>query len=157
MSNTKKILIIGSEGFIGNHLIEFYQEKNYEVWGCDINLPLENNYHFFKNVLTSNFWEHLFEKNKFDYCVNAGGKSNVNESLENPSADFEANVFETFKILDAIRKFNTDCKYLHISSAAVYGNPEELPIKENAPCNPLSPYGWHKLQSEKICDEFSKL
>ena len=157
MSNTKKILIIGSEGFIGNNLIEFYLQHNNEVWGCDLNMPIKNKYHFLKNDFTPNFWNQLFDINHFDYCVNAGGKSNVNESFENPAADFEANVIETYKILDAIRKFNKDCKYLHISSAAVYGNPELLPINENAPCNPLSPYGWHKLLSEKICEEFNKL
>lgn len=157
MPNSKKILIIGSEGFIGNHLIEYYLQRNDEVWGCDLNTPNRSNYHFLKNDFTANFWNQLFEKNQFDYCVNAGGKSNVNASVEYPAEDFDANVNETFKILNAIRLFNKECKYLHISSAAVYGNPEQLPVKENAPCNPLSPYGWHKLLSEKICNEFSKL
>jgi dTDP-glucose 4,6-dehydratase/UDP-glucose 4-epimerase len=157
MSNSKKILIIGSEGFIGSHLIAYYIQRNDEVWGCDLNTLIKINYHFLKNDLNPNFWNQLFEKKQFDYCINAGGKSNVNASVENPAEDFDANVNETFKILNAIRLFNKECKYLHISSAAVYGNPEHLPIKENAPCNPLSPYGWHKLLSEKICNVFSKL
>jgi dTDP-glucose 4,6-dehydratase/UDP-glucose 4-epimerase len=122
-----------------------------------LNNSIKNNYNFIKNDFTVNFWLHFSENNKFDYCVNAGGNSNVNASVENPAEDFHSNVNETFKILDAIRQFNKNCKYLHISSAAVYGNPEQLPIKENDACNPLSPYGCHKLISEKICNEFCKL
>ncbi len=55
------------------------------------------------------------------------------------------------------RKFNGACKYLHISSAAVYGNPEKLPILEDDPKVPLSPYGWHKLMSELACAEYNKV
>lgn len=157
MQTKNKILIIGSEGFIGNHLIEFYLQNNYDVWGCDLNNSIKNNYHFIKNDFASNFWLSIFENNKFDFCVNAGGNSNVNASVENPTQDFYSNVNETFKILEAIRQSNKNCKYLHISSAAVYGNPEKLPIAENDVCNPLSPYGWHKMISENICKEFFDL
>jgi len=54
-------------------------------------------------------------------------------------------------------KFNNKCKYLHISSAAVYGNPKQLPVKETDNCQPLSPYGWHKWMSELICQEYFRL
>jgi nucleoside-diphosphate-sugar epimerase len=53
--------------------------------------------------------------------------------------------------------YSPHCKYLHISSAAVYGNPEKLPIDENALVQPVSPYGWHKFMSEQICKEYFHL
>ena len=53
MSKANKILMIGSEGFIGNHLIEFFLQKKYEVWGSDLNFPIKNNYHFLKNDFTA--------------------------------------------------------------------------------------------------------
>jgi dTDP-glucose 4,6-dehydratase/UDP-glucose 4-epimerase len=157
MTAKNKILIIGSEGFIGNKLIQYYLQINYEVFGCDLNAPILNNYHFIKNDMTSTFWLQLFENKKFDYCVNAGGKSDVNASVINPTEDFESHVIETQKILEAIRNYNNNCKFLHISSAAVYGNPDQLPVMESSDCKPLSPYGWHKLMSENICNEFNKV
>ncbi len=157
MTAKNKILIIGSEGFIGNKLIQYYLQNNYEVFGCDLYTPILNNYHFIKNDMTSTFWLQLFDNKKFDYCVNAGGKSDVNASVINPTEDFESHVIETQKILDAIRNYNNNCKFLHISSAAVYGNPDQLPVMESSDCKPLSPYGWHKLMSENICNEFNKV
>lgn len=59
--------------------------------------------------------------------------------------------------MEAIRKSQPTCKYFHISSAAVYGNPVHIPIKENVGLLPISPYGWHKLQAENICREFFEL
>jgi dTDP-glucose 4,6-dehydratase/UDP-glucose 4-epimerase len=60
-------------------------------------------------------------------------------------------------VLESIRLFAPTCKYLHISSAAVYGNPVSLPVKETDPLHPLSPYGWHKLIAEHLCLEYSSV
>jgi UDP-glucose 4-epimerase len=62
-----------------------------------------------------------------------------------------------FNILEAIRKFAPGCKFLNLSSAAVYGNPASLPVSETQPVKPLSPYGWHKLQSEMLCQEYHEI
>jgi dTDP-glucose 4,6-dehydratase/UDP-glucose 4-epimerase len=64
------------------------------------------------------------------------------------------NVTNVFKQLDAIRKHNPKCKYINLSSAAVYGNPQYLPINEAHPLAPISPYGNHKKMAEDVCKEF---
>ena len=102
-------------------------------------------------------WEQLFKNNKIDVCINAAGNGNVSNSITYPLLDFRANSLEVICILDAIRLYNPECKYLHISSAAVYGNPKQLPIKEDDKLAPLSPYGYHKLMSEIICKEYYHL
>lgn len=61
------------------------------------------------------------------------------------------------KVLDSLRKYQPACKYIHISSAAVYGNPKILPVAENDLIAPVSPYGYHKWMSEIICKEYSNL
>ncbi len=71
--------------------------------------------------------------------------------------DFESNCFETSKILDAIRSSGVKSSYLHISSAAVYGNPNQIPVKEEFGVKPLSPYGWHKYISEILCKEYFEI
>jgi len=61
------------------------------------------------------------------------------------------------RILEAIRRYSKTCRYLHLSSAAVYGNPDVLPVTERATTHPMSPYGWHKLMAENICNEYYNL
>jgi len=147
-----KILIIGSQGFIGSHIYDFFAE-NYEVWGADVveNKSQKNYFQLDKQHTT---FEHLFEKHTFDVCINASGNGSVPISINLPVFDFELNVTNTIKILDAIRTHNPGCKYVNMSSAAVYGNPAEIPVKESAALKPLSPYGWHKLYAEQVCKEY---
>lgn len=146
-----KILIVGSKGFIGSHAVDFFS-KNQEVWGADIVNGDETNYFTLEKLNTD--FESIFEHNQFDACINASGNGSVPISINLPVFDFELNVLNTIKILDAIRKHNPACKYLNLSSAAVYGNPETLPIVENVDLKPLSPYGWHKLYAEQVCKEY---
>jgi UDP-glucose 4-epimerase len=151
------ILIIGSEGFIGSHLVKYFTSKGYRVYGCDL---VEKGTAFFtyiqieKSVLQ---WRNIFSQVDFNFCINAAGNGNVNYSVQNPFEDFQSNTLDTIEILDAIRKYRPECRYLHISSAAVYGNPLSLPVSESAVCHPVSPYGWHKYMAENICREYSEI
>ncbi|HMJ45974.1 MAG TPA: NAD-dependent epimerase/dehydratase family protein, partial [Ferruginibacter sp.] len=153
-----KLIIIGSQGFIGSHLCEYFFKNGYDVYGTDVLDPPANiKYRYSKVSRLSTEWEELLSTDKFDFCINAAGSGNVSYSVSHPLIDFEANTLDVVKILDAIRKSNLLCKYLHISSAAVYGNPAHLPITESAPLNPISPYGYHKLMSEIVCKEYAAL
>ena len=149
------ILITGSEGFIGNHLVNHFTQSGYQVFGCDLfETALHGDYTYFKVTRLSPDWEEIFSNTRFEFCVNAAGSGNVPYSMTHPVSDFEANTLDTIRILDAIRRLNDTCRYLHISSAAVYGNPQSLPIKEDAQLLPLSPYGYHKLMAEELCREY---
>jgi len=147
-----KILIIGSEGFIGGHLKRFFSNLH-EVYGGDVQ-DFGSSENYFRLDKQNSDFEVLFSKIKFDVCINASGNGSVPISLNKPVFDFELNVTNTIKILDAIRIHNPECKYINLSSAAVYGNPVDLPIKEISDLKPLSPYGWHKLYAEQICREY---
>lgn len=151
------ILILGSEGFIGKTLVQHFLHQQYSVYGCDLYETVDSGYHYFKVSRLSPEWEEIFTTYKFTYCVNASGSGNVPYSMTHPFTDFEANTLDTIRVLDVIRRHNRDCKYLHISSAAVYGNPDVLPVSENACRKPLSPYGWHKLMAEHVCQEYFEL
>jgi UDP-glucose 4-epimerase len=150
-----KILVIGSEGFIGHALVENYSKKNVQVFGVDIISQTLPNYTFISAAAPN--YDEVFQSTSFDLCINASGAANVNFSVVNPVWDYELNTNNVFKILDAIRKFTPTCKFIHLSSAAVYGNPETLPISESFPIKPLSPYGFHKWQSEILCQEFASV
>lgn len=147
-----KILIIGSKGFIGSHCVEHFQLKGFDVYQADVNSSFEPN--FYKIERTNSDFSLPFKEHQFDFCVNASGSAHVGFSFESPSQDFELNVVNVQKIMVAIRNFNIHCKFINFSSAAVYGNPDLLPISENSNCKPLSPYGFHKLQSELLLTEY---
>jgi len=147
-----KILIVGSKGFIGSHCVEYFQSKGFEVFQADVNISIDKNY--YKIEFENSDFSAPFKEHQFDVCINASGSAHVGFSFENPSKDFELNVVNIQKILIAIRDYNSNCKFINFSSAAVYGNPQVLPIIEESVCKPLSPYGFHKLQSELLLTEY---
>ena len=152
------VLIIGSEGFIGNHLVRHFLNKGDLVYGCGLSeIGRQPEYQYFQLSRTAPDWEDIFTKHTFGYCINAAGSGNVPYSIEHPVMDFEANTSTTIRILDSIRKTQPECKYVHISSAAVYGSPSGLTVQEDLALHPLSPYGWHKLMSETLCREYHEV
>jgi dTDP-glucose 4,6-dehydratase/UDP-glucose 4-epimerase len=151
-----KLLIIGSRGFIGSNIVENLLKTNYEVIGCDVVEYSTREYKYHKLSLEAQNFETIFN-DKVDFCINAAGSGNVNYSFLYPYDDFYANTIAVAKVLEAIKKNQPNCKYIHISSAAVYGNPYSLPINEYFEIKPLSPYGYHKWMSEIICREYFQL
>lgn len=148
------ILIIGSKGFVGSHCQEYFSTLNHTVIGCDVVDSVEENYHRIDGI--SFDFATLFKKYKFEVCINAAGSANVGYSYEYPEKDFELNVFLVINLLGAIKANLPNCKFINFSSAAVYGNPKALPIREDAELGPLSPYGYHKFLSEKLLLEYHR-
>ncbi|MBC7388830.1 MAG: SDR family oxidoreductase, partial [Opitutaceae bacterium] len=146
------ILILGSEGFIGRHLVFYFRKQSYNVTCADIILKVDKDY-ILINPEAPNFAS-LFQNKLFHVCINATGAANVQFSFSYPHTDFFLNTANVYAILDAIKLYNENCAFINLSSAAVYGNPIILPIKENHILKPTSPYGLHKLYSEQICNEF---
>jgi UDP-glucose 4-epimerase len=151
-----KIVIIGSEGFIGKHLHHYMKEQGHEVWGADVVTKYADPEDYFLIDASNSDFGSVFKHTQYDLCVNCSGAASVPESLKNPIRDYYLNTVNVFKLLESIRNEQTHCRFINLSSAAVYGNPEQLPVSESAVPNPLSPYGLHKLQSEEICYEFYK-
>ena len=148
----KNILIIGSEGFIGKMASQYFSNLGYMVFNADILNLIRSNYEYLDSSLSN--LPTLFKNNNFDICINASGSANVSNSFDNPSLDFIANVLNVHRILETIKLYNKNCKFINFSSAAVYGNPEFNPVSERNRLNPISPYGYHKAMSETICSEF---
>lgn len=149
------ILLIGSKGFIGRHAFQYFSQK-YNVFGADI-INDYNAKNYYQVDATNADFQSLFAEREFDVCINCSGAASVPLSFTNPLRDFELNTHNVFKILQAIRLHQPQCKFINLSSAAVYGNPAYLPIDEKHPVNPISPYGRHKLYAEQICAEFYEI
>lgn len=157
MDHQKHILVIGCLGFIGTHVVAYAKSMGLQVTGCDLHPCAVNEYKYVQVTRGSLPWDTLLSAQTFDYCINAAGNGNVGFSMQEPFLDFQSNTNDAASLLDALRRLQPNCRYVHISSAAVYGNPLALPVQETADCKPMSPYGWHKWMSELICREYAEI
>lgn len=157
----KRVMISGVAGFIGRNVAGHYWKRGYEIIGIDI-VPLENAPAFFMNRyfridLEKERIASLLQEYLPQVFIHCAGRASVELSVTDPGADFQASVPVTFSILDSLRVSAPDCKFIFLSSAAVYGNPRSLPVGEDHPTDPISPYGYHKLLCELMCNEFSSV
>jgi UDP-glucose 4-epimerase len=157
----KKVLVTGSTGFIGRYVARQFSDAGWSVQGLGTR-PLENaprqDLQFYQSLfLPSPELSKLIESLQPDVCIHCAGRASVDLSVHDPAADFQSGVSLTFQLLDALRIYAPKCRVLFLSSAAVYGNPVDLPVSETYEANPISPYGFHKLMSEQLCKEFYKL
>ncbi|CRX36959.1 / galE / UDP-glucose 4-epimerase /:438419 Forward [Candidatus Hepatoplasma crinochetorum] len=152
----KTILVTGGLGYIGKNITNLLLKNNFKVIVID-NLEnsfkhkfKENNYDFIKiDILDLNKLNNVFQENKIDIIIHTAGMTKVNESEKKPLKYFDVNVSGTINILKMMEKFKI--KFLIFSSsAAVYGNPKRIPIKEDDLKNPINVYGLTKLIDEKM-------
>jgi len=156
---SKKIIITGCNGFIGSHIVDFYISKGYEVYGLDIRggNTGDTKYKFIKcNLQEDNIGE-IYKRINRDIFIHCAGNASVGKSVEYPKMDFNSNVNVLYKTLIDLFRENINPRFIFLSSAAVYGNPQELPIKEDAQLNPISPYGLHKMMCEDLCKYYREI
>jgi UDP-glucose 4-epimerase len=156
----KSVFITGVAGFIGSYVARHFAEKGFEVVGIDSRLTEDTSGHlfrFYQCTLPSEDLGHFIEQVRPQVCIHCAGPASVDLSMVNPAIDFNASLPPTFNLLESLRHYAPECRLVYLSSAAVYGNPETLPIRETQCPNPISPYGFHKLICESLCLEFSKV
>jgi UDP-glucose 4-epimerase len=149
------ILIIGAHGFIGSNINNYFKSKHNTITNVDV-IEYINIHEEYYNINKYSL-EYIFKLKQFDICIFCAGNANVQMSFVDIQFDYFSNTKFVHDVLTNIKNNQKYCKFLHISSAAVYGNPSEIPIKESSILKPISPYGYHKLQSEMICNEFNTL
>jgi len=154
----KRLLLIGSRGFIGGGLVTHFGScKEYEFEQCDVigdeSIP---KMHIVDRMAPD--FRSVFRAGAFDVCINCSGSASVSKSFSDPDQDFRLNVDNTQLILEAARREAPRCRIVNISSAAVYGQPVKAkPLREYDETKPISPYGFHKLVAEKLCEEYSTI
>lgn len=151
----KKIIVLGSSGFIGKAICKLLNEENISIIGMDVVPAPENKLSRFYQVgINEALFAAVLQEQSIDVIINAAGKASVKDSFDQPFADFTHNTVLNHVVLDAIHRYSPQTKMVLLSSAAVYGNPVRLPVQETDSLNPISPYGFHKMQSELIAREF---
>ena len=155
MNIEKYILITGGAGYIGSNMVYFLLEKKENIVVYD-NLSTGNIDFLPKDVVfiegdlkDKNLLKNIFKKYNFESVIHFAAKSIVLESMEKPTLYFENNVYGLTNLLGVCKEFNVS-NFIFSSTAAVYGNPEKQPIKEDFMLLPVNPYGWSKLLCEKL-------
>lgn len=149
----KKILVTGGAGYIGSFTVKRLQELGYQVVVFD-NLEFGHKEAIDAPVVVGdlgnlNLLKRTFQKEKFDAIIHFAAYIVVAESMRNPSKYFQNNVIKTKGLLDVAVKYRV-LNFVFSSSAAVYGIPKRVPIKEDDPAIPNNPYGESKLMVERM-------
>lgn len=153
----KRILVTGGAGYIGSHVVKALGEAGYEV-------------RTFDNLSTGNRWAVLFgelvagelsdraalvkavEAFAPDAVMHFAASIEVGESVTNPLKYYRNNTVNALNLLEVLKEVGV-ARFIFSSTAAVYGNPENVPVSEEAPLNPINPYGASKMMSERLlCD-----
>lgn len=155
------ILVAGGAGYIGSHMVADLVEKGYDVVVAD-NLStghraaINPQAKFYQgDIRDRDFLDKIFNQENIEAVVHFAAFSLVAESMKKPLKYFDNNTGGMITLLEAMHDHGI--KYIVFSStAATYGIPEHMPIKESDPQVPINPYGESKLAMEKImkwCDK----
>lgn len=160
-----QILVTGGAGYIGSHACLELLENGYDVIVVDnlCNSSIESikrvekltgkRIIFIKaDVQSKSGIEKIFNQNKVDAVMHFAGLKAVGESVTNPIKYYQNNTVGTLNLLQIMQRKNVK-NIVFSSSATVYGEPKNLPIKENFPTSATNPYGRSKLFIEKILED----
>lgn len=153
------VLVTGAAGYVGSICAEVLIQRGYKVIGVD-NL---SEGHRQAVPPQATFWEcdlgdreklnRLFDSAPVDAVMHFAAESLVEKSVREPSTFYVANVACGVLLLDVMLRHNVK-KLIFSSTAAVYGEPEEVPIREEYRKSPVNPYGRSKLAFEQILDDY---
>jgi len=165
----KKVLITGSTGFVGSHLIDYILDNQPDVDLIVCAKRTKSNMDNVKHLTTKTkikFVDVELEDSKsvdalftvfgeFDKCFHLAAQSFVKLSFDSPAETLTTNVIGTINLLEAIRKFNKECVILISGSSDEYGIHNEI-IDENTYLRPLSPYAVSKVAQENLGHQYFK-
>ncbi len=162
-----KILVTGGAGFIGSHVVDLYIKEGYEVVVVDdlstgkveyINKKAK----FYKLDinelnLNDNKLKDVFKDEKPDVINHHAAQISVSESIKDPVSDANVNILGTLNLLENCVKYNVKKFIFASSGGTVYKETDKLPVDENRPLKPLSPYGVSKIAIENYLYFYKKV
>lgn len=143
-----KVLVTGGAGFIGSHIVDALVEEEHEVCIID-NLStgrrenLNDAARFYNIDIRDKGVLDIFKLERFDVVIHEAAQVSVVRSLNDIDLDTTSNIVGSIRVLECARLTGVK-KVIYAASAAMYGNPQYLPIDEKHPRGPISPYGISK-------------
>ncbi len=162
----RSVLVTGGAGFVGSHLAEALALRGARVTVVD-NLQAGTWANLAGvagrvaqrevDVVRAADLDPVLEACRPDFVFHLAANASVPLSVERPAWDHETNCLGTVRVLDGVRRFCPAARVVFASSGAVYGEPARVPIAEDDPAAPISPYGCSKLAAEMQCRRAHRL
>ncbi len=140
-----KVLVTGSCGFVGRHLIEYLRSKGFDVVGADVSKGADVQ----ADVTDYGKVVDVFKSNRFDAVVHLAAVADIAESLKDPYRCFNVNCLGALNVLEAARQQEVK-RVVVFSSANYYGAPNKVPVTESDPPSPRTPYDFSKVALENV-------
>ncbi len=155
----RTILVIGGAGYIGSHTSWLLAQQNYRVIILDALIHQQPADFPWATFIQGDFGNQqllgkIFSEYAVDTVMHFAAFIEVGESVQDPAKYYHNNVVKTIQLLDIMRQHGVH-EIIFSSSCAVYGNPVRLPLDEDHPTNPVSPYGRTKLMVEYVLQDYA--
>ncbi len=138
----KRIIVTGSSGFIGSHLVRELEKRKAKI----IEIDLQNGFDL-------SIWGNVRRIKKFDIAYHLAARTYIPDSYKRPLDFYNSNILTTLNMLELCRLYNAKIIF---PSSYVYGKPKYLPIDERHPVEGFNPYAQTKIICEKICEGYSR-
>ena len=143
------VLVVGGAGYIGSHMVKDLVDAGHDVVCLDNFSTGHEDMTGNQRIIKGDLGDKVVLKDLFSACkihavMHFAAFSLVGESVEQPLKYYRNNIGQTIELLNEMIR-NKVKTFIFSSSAAVYGEPTEVPISEDHPCKPTNPYGATKL------------
>lgn len=157
-----KILVTGGAGFIGSTLVDRLLADGHLVAVVDNLSSGKRDYlnpqaTFYEVDICAPELEAVFAKEKPEFVYHLAAQIDVRLSVDDPVFDNQVNAVGALRVLENCRRHEVKKIVFVSTGGAIYGEAEEIPTPESAPTYPLSPYGIHKLTTEKYCKFYQEV
>ena len=154
-----KILVTGGAGYIGSHTVKKLGEAGYDVIVYDNLSTGSADAVLYGKLVVGELSDRenlarVFARDRFDAVLHFAANISVPESLTKPLTYYHNNTCNVVNLLQYCERFGVN-KLVFSSTAAVYGEIQEYPVRETSPTLPINPYGWSKLMSERIIRDYA--
>lgn len=155
-----KILVTGGAGYIGSHTVKELIREGFDVLILD-NFSsgrrelIKDGELIEGDLLDKETVSQIFKTHPIQAVLHFASLIQVGESYAHPRKYYEHNIVSSLNLLNSMQDFGVK-SIIFSSSAAVYGVPQEIPIPESHPLEPINPYGWTKLIVEKILEDYER-
>lgn len=157
-----QVLVTGGAGYVGSHAVLALLEAGHAVtilddlstghrWAVPAGVRLE-----VASLLDPRLTGEIVRGGKFDGVMHFAARALVEESMRRPELYYEANLVAGFHLLEAVRLAGIP-RLVFSSSCSIYGTPQTVPIAEDAPRQPINPYGFTKAAFEQMLEEYRRV
>jgi UDP-glucose 4-epimerase len=154
-----KILVVGGAGYVGSHTVRLLRAEGHDVWVYD-NLSRGHRESVpYGCLIEGNLSDRallmqVMRDKEIEAVMHFAAYALVGESVQHPAMYYQNNVTATFELLEAMRAVGV-WRFVFSSTTATYGQPDKMPISEDARQEPINPYGFTKLVVERALQDYA--